>query len=666
MHDLLTSLLGSMHDPLVLVDAGGGAVPANPAAISLLEEMEDDRSAAVRLLRDGVPFDAVASEPGGVSGVQLEIQGGSGVAVSCIRLESGPHELAALAQAAGAGETDADQLAPCLLRPWTHGRGPALTTHAASLPEQNPNPVMRADYKGIVQYLNPAARFLLEVHGGGLGQPVPDILRPIFEQAIHDGMSREIEVDAGASTYSLTVAPIPTESQVNIYGVDITRRVRMERKLREIAMEDELTGLPNRSTFLDTLRHALDTHREEQKVLAVLFIDISRFSRINDTYGHKIGDELLVRIGECLGGCIRVGDTLSRVGGDQFCVLQEQLGSITEMVVTARGILDLFDQPLKIHSHALQVAVSIGISLNTKAHVRTEDILREAETAMRRARHLGRGRFAVFDETMNERIERSLQLETKMRLGLDRDEFTMYYQPKINAEDSTVVGFESLVRWRDSEEGMISPGEFIPVAEETGLIATLGEWIIEAVCRDQRRWLDAGIAVPPVAVNCSAIQLQQKEFVDQIRDCLERHAIEPRLFQVEITESCLIEDLDTVIAKLQELSDLGIEIFMDDFGTGFSSLQYLRRLPIDYLKVDQSFVADMLEDKGDRTITSTIIAMARELGLKVIAEGVENRKQVYSLMAMGCEEIQGFYYSAALPPDQVPAYISANSRKPAG
>ncbi len=662
MQDLLTSLLGSMHDPLVLVGEEGGTLPANPAAISLLEQLTDSREGAARLVRDGASLNAPGQQPGEISGVHLETGAGTGVAVSCTRLEAGPEELASLAQSAGA-ETGAERLALCLLRPWTHGRGPALTTHAASLPEQNPNPVMRADFSGIVQYLNPAARFLLEVHGGGLGQQVPGILRPVFEQAVHDGMSREIEIDAGASTYSLTVAPIPVESQVNIYGVDITRRVRMERKLREIAMEDELTRLPNRSTFLDTLRHALDTHREEQKVLAVLFIDISRFARINDTYGHKIGDELLVCIAERLRASIRVGDTLARVGGDQFCVLQEQLGSITEMVVTARGILELFDRPLQVHSHDLQVSVSIGISLNTKSHVRTEDILREAETAMRRARRMGRGRFAVFDETMNERIERSLQLETKMRRGMDSDAFVMYYQPKVNADDSTVVGFESLVRWTDSEEGMISPGEFIPVAEETGLIASLGDWIIEAVCRDLRGWLDAGIDIPPVAVNCSAIQLQQKEFVEQVRGCLERYSLEPVLFQIEITESCLIEDLEAVIEKLQQLSDMGIKIFMDDFGTGFSSLQYLRRLPIHYLKVDQSFVADMLEDKGDRTITSTIIAMARELGLKVIAEGVENRKQVYSLMAMGCGEIQGFYYSAALPPDQVPAYVAENSGK---
>ncbi len=533
----------------------------------------------------------------------------------------------------------------------------------SALPELNPHPVLRTDRMGVVTYANPASRFLLQLFGGGMEEPLPEPLQENLLRCVAEKCPIDLEVSKDGFYYSLTFAPTSNSSTVNIYGADVTFRVRSEEKVKRMAREDSLTHLVNQSGFIDQLLHARDDHDPKHKLLAVLYIDLDRFTRINSTYGHQVGDAVLIQVAERLQACASEGCTLARIAGDQFCMLMENLESITRLILSAETILGAFEQPFAVADHSIELSCSLGISLNTKPHESPESLLHEADMAMRRAKVAGRGTMSVFDETMMQRVARSVSLERMMKEALAADEFQMYYQPKISVTDSCVVGFESLIRWNHPTEGMISPAEFIPLAEDTGIIVPVGDWIIGAVCRDLRTWLDAGIQAPPVAVNCSAIQIHREDFNPTIRKYLAEYDLAPHYFQVEVTESSLIEDMDTVIARLQELNDMGIKIFLDDFGTGFSSLQYLKNLPIHYLKVDQSFVKDMLTDKGDRTITSAIVAMARELGLKVIAEGVENRKQVYSLLAMGCNEIQGFYYSKPLPGPDIPAYLQQSNEK---
>lgn len=640
---LISKFLKGTSDPLVAVLASGAVTPLTRAARNLLTLAPDTPH---RLYLSDMALTAQTAAGFGDAPFDIRLGRPDGRYVRCQVVE----------------KLQAELILPDLPEPLPAGtvicnlnsRSPF---ESGNLPELSPHPVIRTDRDGVVRYANPASRFLLQLFGGGKDVPLPEPLLGALQACIEEEHPIEREVSSDGFHYALTFMPTKQGNSVNIYGADVTFRVRSEEKIRRMATQDELTNLTNQSSFLEHILNARAEHDPKHRLLAVLYVDLDRFSRINTTYGHQVGDALLVQVAERLQACAPDDATIGRITGDQFCVLMEHLQSITDLINTAEAILSAFDRPFEIGEHSIEQNCSLGISLNTKPHDTPETLLYEADMAMRRAKVAGRGTMSVYDESMMERVTRSVTLERMMKSALKGHEFEMHYQPKISVADSKVVGFESLIRWRHPEEGFISPGEFIPLAEDTGIIVPVGTWVIEAVCSNLRDWLNAGVDIPPVAVNCSAIQIHREDFTAIIRRCLAEYEISADLFQIEITESSLIEDMETVIARLHELSDLGIKIFLDDFGTGFSSLQYLKRLPIDYLKVDQSFIRDMLEDKGNRTITSAIVAMARELGLKVIAEGVENRKQVYSLLAMGCKEIQGFYYCRPLPAAEVPAYL---------
>ncbi len=640
---LIGGVLRGTSDPMIAILPTGAVQPLNRAAQRMLALVPDTPP---HLYLDGTQLSA--AQAGRLAGTPFDVQlaPDDGRFVRCHVIETLDTELSLPGQ-------DAPVPAGALLCN-LNTRSPF---DSGNLPELSPHPVIRTDREGVVRYANPASRFLLQLFGGKKDEVLPGPLLAALRDCIADGHPIEREFSSEGFHYALTFMPTKQGSSVNIYGADVTFRVRSEEKIRRMATLDELTSLSNQSSFLDHILNARAEHDPQHRLLAVLYIDLDRFSRINSTYGHQVGDAVLIQVAERLQACAPDDATIGRITGDQFCILMEHLASITDLVTTAEAILSAFEQPFEVGDHSIEQNCSLGISLNTKPHDTPETLLYEADMAMRRAKVAGRSTMSVYDESMMERVTRSVTLERMMKAALQEKEFEMHYQPKISVADTRVVGFESLIRWRHPQEGMISPAEFIPLAEDTGIIVPVGNWVMEAVCSDLRMWLDAGVDVPPIAVNCSTIQIHREDFTPTIRRCLAEYDIRTDLFQVEITESSLIEDMDTVIARLQELSSLGIKIFLDDFGTGFSSLQYLKRLPIDYLKVDQSFIRDMLEDKGNRTITSAIVAMARELGLQVIAEGVENRKQVYSLLAMGCKEIQGFYYSKPLPAAEVPGYL---------
>jgi diguanylate cyclase (GGDEF)-like protein/PAS domain S-box-containing protein len=429
---------------------------------------------------------------------------------------------------------------------------------------------------------------------------------------------------------------------------DITDKKRAEQKLAYDAFHDALTGLPNRSLFVDHLQLAMARlRRNPDQSFAVLFLDIDRFKVINDSLGHVVGDHVLVAIARRLEAILRPVDTVARFGGDEFTILIEDISSSDEAVALAERIQKDLREPFNIGEREIFVGASIGISLGDVTYQKPDEILRDADTAMYRAKSSGRARYTLFEKTMHARALSLLQLETDLRRAVERQEFFVVYQPIVSLETGRLMGFEALARWRHPERGVIPPADFIPLAEETGHINTIGRFIIEEVCNEIRHWNLALPAKIPIttSINLSARQFANESLAEQIVGALERAEIDPRQIKFEITESVVMEDIESAIRTIQQLRDFGIQLSIDDFGTGYSSLSYLHRLPIDALKIDRSFVSGMEESNENAEIVRTIIALGRSLGMSIVAEGVETLEQLNRLRMLGCGSGQGYFLS---------------------
>lgn len=432
---------------------------------------------------------------------------------------------------------------------------------------------------------------------------------------------------------------------------DITERKRSEEALIHNAFHDALTGLPNRALFIDHLQLAIDrTHRREDQIYAVLFIDIDRFKVINDTMGHLIGDQLLVEIARRLEKCLRPGDTIARVGGDEFTVLLEELEDEPEAVSIAHRIQKELSAPLILDGHEIFNTVSVGIAPSSSGYDSPAQIMRDADTAMYRAKLMGKNRHEIFDKAMHEAAIGLLQLETDLRHGLERGEFFIQYQPIVSLDNFRLCGFEALVRWRHPERGLISPLDFIPLAEETGQIIPIGQWVLMQACKQMHRWQRRyGMEHPLfISVNLSGKQFAQSDLIEQVKNTITETRLNPRGLKLEITESVVMENIEMATQMLQQLRDLGVQLSIDDFGTGYSSLSYLHRFPIDTLKVDKSFVMEMVDNNENIEIVRTIIMLAQNLGMDVIAEGIETKEQLALLRKLKCEKGQGYYFSKPL------------------
>jgi diguanylate cyclase (GGDEF)-like protein/PAS domain S-box-containing protein len=443
-------------------------------------------------------------------------------------------------------------------------------------------------------------------------------------------------------------------------GRDITDRKTAEARISYLATRDPLTELPNRVLFNDRLEQGIVAARRSGQSLALLFIDLDRFKNINDSLGHQIGDLLLREVAERMQGCIRKGDTLSRLGGDEFVVTLEGLEQAEDAAQVAAKIIKTLSRPCEIAGHTLNTSCSIGISIYPLDADDDRALMKNADTAMYHAKERGRNNYQFFSPEMNVRAVERHTLETALRAALERQEFTLYYQPLVDMRGGKIVGVEALLRWQHPQRGVLSPVTFMAVAEESGLIEPIGQWVLRTACQRAKAWLDSGYPALKVAVNISARELiRPREFARGISRILSSTGLDPRSLELEMTESLLIQNAEENIAVLRRLGDEGVRIAVDDFGKGYSSLSYLRQLPIDALKIDRSFVRDIERDSEDVAIIRAIVAMAHSLGLQVTAEGVETRGQLDALARLGCDEYQGYLFSRPLPAVEIAARFLA-------
>jgi diguanylate cyclase (GGDEF)-like protein len=434
---------------------------------------------------------------------------------------------------------------------------------------------------------------------------------------------------------------------------------------RHAAFHDSLTGLPNRAMFTELLKAEIESssHRDAH-MFAVLFLDLDRFKNINDSLGHTHGDLLLVAFAERLERTLRPVDTLARFGGDEFAILITGMADATDAVRIAQRIQEELSEPFVLDKNSAFATASIGIALSSSGYDRPEDILRDADIAMYRAKENGKARYEMFDHGMHARAVSRLQLESDLRQAIENKEFCVYYQPIVSLETGRLAGFEALVRWNHPRRGLVSPADFIPVAEETGLIVPIGQWVLNEACVHVRQWqLDSpSHRALSLSVNLSARQVAQPDLLDRIKEALAASKLNPHCLKLEITESVVMENAEAAVLMFKQLRSLGVQLSIDDFGTGYSSLSYLHRFPLNYLKIDRSFVTRLTTD-NDNAIVRTISTLARNLGMEVIAEGIETEEQHQQLKMLGCEYGQGFLFSRPVNNDRVPHLLAQDAQR---
>ncbi|UCC55729.1 MAG: EAL domain-containing protein [Gammaproteobacteria bacterium] len=445
--------------------------------------------------------------------------------------------------------------------------------------------------------------------------------------------------------------------------LDIARKKAesVAKRMEYHAHHDDLTGLPNRILLNDRINKSLAHARREQSIMGLLFLDLDRFKIINDSLGHAVGDQLLKVISKRLKNCVREEDTVARLGGDEFMILLPKISGSADARRIGNKIIDSLTRPVSCNGHELHITTSIGVSIYPHDGTDAETLLKHADISMYRAKKLGRNKLVYYTAEMNIESRRQMVLENNLRKALEREELELYYQPKIDISRNAIIGVEALLRWVHPTMGMISPVDFIPVAEDSGLIVPIGEWVTRTAFKQLAEWHAAGHRDLKMAVNLSTAQLSHSRFLDGVRGALDDSQLDPGKTELEITENVLMQDIESTLATLNNLKDMGISIAIDDFGTGYSSLSYLRRLPIDTVKIDQSFVRELPDNKEDVSIARAIIAMAKSLGLDLVAEGVETVRQLSFFRQQGVNVIQGYLFSKPLSAEDMLAMLEAKA-----
>jgi len=472
--------------------------------------------------------------------------------------------------------------------------------------------------------------------------------------------------DGRLTWISINVQPIFNEGQTTPYRVvatmhDITERKTAQERIEKLAHFDQLTGLPNRTLLNDRFRFALSLAQRRDENLAVMFLDLDHFKDINDTLGHNVGDQVLMELAERLKGAVREEDTLARQGGDEYVLILPATDADSAGLVASK-LLDVVSRPCQVEQHELTVTASVGIAIYPDDGTSLESLSKNADTAMYRAKREGRNGVRFYTPEMQIHSARNLKLANGLRQALERNELQLHYQPQFSLQDGNIVGVEALLRWQHPDFGMISPAEFIPIAESTGQIIPIGEWIFRTATRQLKEWMDNGIPPLMMAVNLSAVQFRQKRLPELIDRVLDEVKLPHHLLELELTEAVAMDNTQATVNMMNKLHERGIYISIDDFGTGYSSLGYLKQFKVYKLKIDKSFVRDINVDPGDKAIVTAIINMASSLELRTIAEGVETAEQLNLLKLQGCHEAQGYYFSRPLPAEQLEEYVKGGRR----
>ncbi|WP_248930419.1 putative bifunctional diguanylate cyclase/phosphodiesterase [Paenibacillus hamazuiensis] len=551
----------------------------------------------------------------------------------------------------------------------------------ASLFDHNPNAVGLIDKMGRILKLNAVSEQLLgyseaELKGTNLSKVIAgEHLRKTYEhfELVRAGVPQTfftsvIHKSGYRVDMDVTAVPILDGEDASgsvFIGQDVTIRRRTEEQMRHMAYYDDMTGLPNRRLFGEHLAEAILAARQHGGMLAVFYLDIDRFKTVNDCFGHDYGDMLLLQVAERFTRLVSERDFVARTEGDEFALFFTGIGSMEEVAATASLIHKVLEEPFSLQQYQLHVTASIGISLLGEETVDAGTLMKCAEIALSRSKEVGRKNFQIFNADMKTVSLQRLTLETELRRALQHGELALHYQPQMDIESGRVVGMEALIRWHHPEKGVISPVDFIPLAEETGLIVPIGEWVLKEACRQNKTWQLQGFDPIPVSINLSTRQFLQHNLKETVAEVLKETGLDARYLELEITESSAM-DVDHATGLLVELKELGVHVSIDDFGTGYSSLYYLKRFPIDKLKIDKSFVRDIMSDPNDAAIVASIIAMAHHLNLKVIAEGVETVEQLQFLHRNDCNQIQGYWFSPPISGDQMEQLLQRTQAIAAG
>ena len=527
----------------------------------------------------------------------------------------------------------------------------------ASFPELSPNPIIEIDFTGNLTYLNPAARIKFQsIEQEKLKHPILAGLLSELHNIQGNLLLREVVI--GSEIFEQYVHYLSEHQLIRSYWFDITARKQAEKKLEYRAFYDTLTDLPNRNYFDENLEIALVKAKNNNNLMAVVFLDLDCFKNINDSLGHKVGDQLLKSFAQRLSSCVRNNDIISRWGGDEFTLLLPQINSPEDTINLAQRILEDLKQPFEVAGHQLYVKTSIGIAIYPQDGEDGETLLKNADAALYRAKERGRNHYRFYSSTMTSKASLLLKLENLLYQALEEESLSLHYQPQLNLTNNKVSGMEALLRWYHPEFGNVSPLKLIPLAEKTDLIIPISLWVLKTACLQNKAWQKRGFSPIPIAVNLSPKQFQQPNLVDIVAQVLEDTALEPHLLDLEITETAMMQNIDSSRETLQNLRELGVQVSLDDFGTGYSSLGYLQKFPVNTLKIDQSFIQTLQANSGNTAIISAIIALGQSFDLRVIAEGAETLQQLELLQGLNCREIQGFWFSRPLKPTDATTLLS--------